>query len=143
MPPMVLFLLLGVGSVLTWWRPVDLLPTAVSVSVGTLLVVAAVGLFLWATRLMTQADTGIPPTEPTTAIIEDGPFGWSRNPIYVAMLLLMVGIGTLVDGPWFVGLAALFLGLLQWGVVSREEAYLTQKFGQPYVDYCSRVRRWL
>ncbi|MEM6927478.1 MAG: isoprenylcysteine carboxylmethyltransferase family protein, partial [Myxococcota bacterium] len=78
MPPMVLFLLLAVGAVLTWWTPVDLLPTALSLTVGTLLVAAAVGLFLWATRLMTVADTGIPPTEPTTAIIEEGPFGWSR-----------------------------------------------------------------
>ena len=72
-----------------------------------------------------------------------GPYGFSRNPIYLAMLLLQIGMSFWANSPWFLLFAALPAALLVWGVISREELYLERKFGADYLAYKTRVRRWL
>jgi protein-S-isoprenylcysteine O-methyltransferase Ste14 len=69
--------------------------------------------------------------------------GWSRNPIYVGMLLLYAGIGIAARGPWVFILARPLVIILRYGVVAREEAYLERRFGDAYRNYKARVRRWL
>ena len=71
-----------------------------------------------------------------------GPYRFSRNPIYLGMVLLQIGVGDWSNSLGFIGLAALSVVLLNWGVISREERYLARKFGQPYLAYKERVRRW-
>ena len=92
---------------------------------------------------MRRGDASIPTNEPTAAIVVRGPFRFSRNPIYLAMLLLQLGVGIWANSLWFFGLASLFVMFLWWGVISREERYLERKFGAEYVSYKAGVRRWL
>ena len=80
---------------------------------------------------------------PTATIVSAGPYRFSRNPIYLAMLLLQGGVAIWANSLWFGVGAALTYGLLSWGVISREEAYLERKFGERYLSYRARVRRWI
>ena len=84
----------------------------------------------------------IPTGQPTDYIIAGGPYRFSRNPIYLGMVLLQIRVGDWSNSLGFIGLVALSVVLLNWGVISREERYLARKFGQPYLAYKERVRRW-
>ena len=92
---------------------------------------------------MARAGTSFRTQRPTTAIVTDGPFGYSRNPIYVALTLLYLGIGMLINGLWVLLLIVPVLVVIQLGVVAREECYLERKFGDEYLCYRRRVRCWL
>ena len=85
----------------------------------------------------------MPTNQPTTAIVEAGPYRFSRNPIYLAMFVLMIGLAIGLDTLWLLATLAAFVCVIRNGVVAREEAYLERKFGDTYRDYRSRVRRWL
>ncbi len=81
--------------------------------------------------------------QPSTAIITTGPFRYSRNPAYVALTLLCVGLGVLLDNPWILVLLLPAVLLVHFGVVRREERYLERRFGEEYRRYKASVRRWL
>jgi len=78
-----------------------MLPLAVQYSVGAPLIVAGLALFVWALREFTQAQTAVTHHRPTTGIVATGPFGFSRNPIYVAMTAVYLGAAIAVDGVLF------------------------------------------
>lgn len=90
-----------------------------------------------------RAGTNIEPWKPTTAIIDDGIYGYSRNPIYLGMALVCAGIA--LAGASLAALLLLppCLLVIRFYVIAREEAYLEAKFGQEYLDYAARVRRWI
>jgi len=103
---------------------------------GLLLVLAAAGLFV-------RAGTSIPPHRPSTALVTGGLYRFSRNPIYVGATLCYLAVTA-----FFASLGALILLpavllVMEFGVIRREERYLARKFGRPYLDYRTRVRRWL
>jgi protein-S-isoprenylcysteine O-methyltransferase Ste14 len=112
-------------------------------AVGWLLVVAFAVCNGWALWLMHQRDTALLPGDATTAIIDTGPFGLSRNPLYVGLLALYVGTALLVPSFWALVLTPVGFALVWWGAVRPEERYLSDKFGGAYDDYRRRVRRWL
>ena len=76
-------------------------------------------------------------------LVTSGIHGWSRNPIYVGMFLVYIGIGIGVRSPWIVILTLPLAIILRDGVVAREEAYLERRFGDTYRGYKARVRRWV
>jgi protein-S-isoprenylcysteine O-methyltransferase Ste14 len=80
---------------------------------------------------------------PPTALVEKGPFRFTRNPAYLGFALVYAGISLLAGGRWPLVFLAAVLGAIDRGVIGREEAYLQQRFGAPHRDYRSRVRRWL
>ena len=92
---------------------------------------------------MHGAGTNINPLMPTTSIVTSGPFRFTRNPLYVSLTLLYLGL-TLAFNTWWgiVGLIPLLV-VMHYGVVLREERYLEQKFGEMYRQYRSKVRRYL
>ncbi len=92
---------------------------------------------------MRRAGTNVRPDQPTLALVFDGPFRFTRNPLYLAATGLYLGIALLVDALWPLLLLVPVLAVLRWGVVAREERYLEAKFGEPYRAYKARVRRWL
>ena len=110
---------------------------------GPVIVVGALALAAWAVRTMRAGGASIPVGEPTEAIVQDGPYRFSRNPIYLAMVLSLAGIGVWANSLWFLGLAIVAWALLSWGAISREEVYLQRKFGAQYSHYKESVRRWL
>ncbi len=137
-PPLLLALALLVGFGARWLVSLEWVPGA-----GPAVIAVSLGLFSWAVYTMRSGDASIPTNEPTDAIVTRGAFRFSRNPIYVSMLLLQVGVGIWANSLWFLGLAAISAMLLSWGVISREEQYLERKFGEEYLAYKARVRRWL
>jgi protein-S-isoprenylcysteine O-methyltransferase Ste14 len=81
--------------------------------------------------------------QPTAALVTEGPFRYSRNPIYVALTLLYLGVALLINALWILLLVVPAVLVLRYGVIAREEAYLAWKFGDTYRQYTAQVRRWL
>jgi protein-S-isoprenylcysteine O-methyltransferase Ste14 len=81
--------------------------------------------------------------KPTTALVTKGPFRYSRNPIYVALTLLYLGVALLINPLWILLLVVPAVLVLRYGVIAREEAYLTRKFDDVYRQYTAQVRHWL
>jgi len=140
-PPVAVAAALAAALLLDWLLPVRLL--AGWPGIGALLVGAALVVGAWAVVTMAQARTGIPTWQAATALVTHGPFAWSRNPIYLAMMLLTGGIALAWGSLWAL-LAVAGVGVvLDRGVIAREEPYLAARFGADYAAYRARVRRWL
>ena len=91
---------------------------------------------------MRRAGTNVDPGKPSTVIVDEGPYRFTRNPIYLANTLLYVGLSLVFNAVWPLLTLMPSLLLLHWGVVLREERYLEGKFGEAYLAYKRRVRRW-
>ena len=142
-PPLLLVASLGLGFLLGWLAPSPVLTSTASAMIGPTIAVLSFGMFFWAASTMLRGHASIPTNTPTDAFVAGGPFRFSRNPIYLSMILLQLGVGVWVKSLWFFVLAAISVALLTWGVIVREERYLERKFGAEYLSYKSRVRRWI
>lgn len=139
----------GVGAplilgwlVTRWWGdPVGL--GSWRVPVGWLLLVFFAVWNGWALWLFHSHETGLLPGQATQAMIEVGPYRLSRNPLYVGLLALYVGVALLVPTFWGLVLSPVATLLLLWGAIRPEERFLHERFGSAYDDYTHRVRRWL
>lgn len=145
-PPLIYLAGLGLGLLVGRVWPASLLPGGVGGArrtAGAGLVAGGIGLALWAVRTMVQAGTGPDPRHPSTALVVEGPYRYSRNPIYLAMTAVYLGITLLRNtlGPLL--LLPAVLAVVRRGVIEREERYLLSRFGEAYRAYQSRVRRWL
>jgi protein-S-isoprenylcysteine O-methyltransferase Ste14 len=94
-------------------------------------------------RQLSSAHTSPDPHAPTTCVVTTGVYRLTRNPIYVGYLCILIGIPLIFGNIWGLVLGPLQVFLFNRLIIAREEAYLTGKFGQEYLDYKSRVRRWL
>jgi protein-S-isoprenylcysteine O-methyltransferase Ste14 len=90
-----------------------------------------------------RAGTNVPTRRPATALVINGPYRFSRNPIYTGMIVLLLGIGVMVDSAWILAMAVPLALVLRYGVIAREERYLEAKFGAPYRAFRENVRRWI
>ena len=145
-PPFAWALAVVAGFALDWLVPMPFLPEEDDWPAGLLgavVFVLALALAIWAMDTMTRAGTNIPTNRPTTAIVESGPYRFTRNPIYVGMFGGLIGLGIAFDNPWPLLMLVPFALVIRYGVVAREEAYLERKFGDAYRRYRQRVRRWL
>jgi protein-S-isoprenylcysteine O-methyltransferase Ste14 len=110
---------------------------------GTVFIILAPTLALSAFRTMKSAGTNVHPSEPALTIVRGGPFRFTRNPLYLALCLLQVALGFFLND-WITLLFVVPLTVIfHYGVVLREERYLTAKFGEPYLQYKREVRRWI
>lgn len=107
------------------------------------LALAAFAIFIPAARRFRAHGTNIPTDRPTMALVTDGPYRRSRNPIYVALTLLYLALALAAGSAWAIGMIVPVLIVLRHGVIAREERYLEGKFGEDYRAYRARVRRWL
>jgi protein-S-isoprenylcysteine O-methyltransferase Ste14 len=135
-------LLLGIGIHYVIW-PHELLPIVIARVMGVTVFVAAGVLAHLAQREMQRVGTNILPTQPALALATNGPFRFTRNPLYVAAIGVYLGVTLWVDSLALLLLLFPTVWLLRWGIVLPEERYLGAKFGEPYEAYRSRVRRWL
>ena len=143
-PPLAWALAVIAGLVLDWLAPLPFLPEDWPAGLlGAVVFVLALALAIWAIDTMTRAGTNVPTNRPTTAIVESGPYRFTRNPIYLGMFGGLIGLGIAFDNPWLLLLMALFALVIRYGVVAREEVYLERMFGDAYRGYRRRVRRWL
>jgi protein-S-isoprenylcysteine O-methyltransferase Ste14 len=142
-PPILFAATLGLGVLLHWIWPVAVGPPLIVRLLGLVILVASGVLARAAEKAMRRAGTNIRPDQPTLAIATDGPFRFTRNPLYLASVGLYLGIALLVNALWPLVLVPPMLAVLDWGVIRREERYLEAKFGPSYREYRARVRRWL
>jgi protein-S-isoprenylcysteine O-methyltransferase Ste14 len=144
--PVVLFLLaLTGGSVIHRWFPVPLgLPSfAWMMLSGGSLMLAALLLAAAALLTMRRHRTTVEPGQRPSTLVTGGVFGLTRNPIYVALVLLMAAIALMADAVWILVAAAVLWLLLDRIVIRAEERIVEEVFGEQYVAYKGRVRRWL
>jgi protein-S-isoprenylcysteine O-methyltransferase Ste14 len=142
-PPFLYVGVLLLGLLLEKLIPVAPLPRTLSRPLAALLLMPAIGLLLWSLGLFLKARTSPLPMRPTTSLVFTGPYRWTRNPMYLAMLLLYIGIALLFDIFWALVLIPLVLVLVVRLVIQREEQYLEARFGDEYRQYRRRVRRWI
>ncbi len=142
-PPLIYLAGLGLGWLLGAWYPLYRVPDAIRWALGGALGVAGLGIILPALRLMRRAGTAINPTKPTTRLVLAGPFRFTRNPLYLSLLLIYAAIAVLTTTLWALVLLPVVVVILQRVAISKEEAYLERKFGDEYRAYRARVRRWI
>jgi protein-S-isoprenylcysteine O-methyltransferase Ste14 len=142
-PPAVYLATIVAGALLQLAWPAAFLPGGFVVAIGSALVVAAIVLFLYSVATFRAAGTPVPGNRPTTAVVSSGPYGFSRNPIYVAFSLLQLGIAVWMNSLWLLATLMVAIALMTTIVIPREEAYLQSKFGAEYLQYKARVRRWI
>jgi protein-S-isoprenylcysteine O-methyltransferase Ste14 len=124
--------------------PLPFVPAAVPAGwLGGAVFVSALALFAWAITTITRAGSNVPTNMPTTSIVATGPYRFTRNPIYLGMMLGLVGLAIAFDSLWLLMTLVPFFLVIRYGVVARVEAYLERKFGEVYRRYRARVRRWL
>ncbi len=143
LPPLLYGLALAAGFLLQWIAGRPILSSNARYWAGGVVLASGVLLAIWGRRVMERAGTNVNPTLPATALVATGPFRLSRNPLYVALTLIYVGLALLTNALWVLVLIVPVLLVLHYGVVRREERYLEAKFGDAYRAYCANVRRYL
>ena len=146
-PPLIYagFLLLGIALNYGWPMAIvggDFsreIRFAVAAALGAIGIAIGIAGFLQFRR----AGTDVRPDRPTTALVTDGLYRYSRNPLYLSQTLVYVAIALAADDWWAFVMVVPTVLLIHTGVIAREEAYLERKFGDAYRAYKTRVRRWL
>lgn len=142
-PPVLLGAAIVTGVVLHLVWPLSFTLRAARWPISVSLSIGGVALFVAAVRAFDAAHTPVPGRRPTTAIVRNGPYRFSRNPIYVAFALFHLGIAAAVGSWWLLATLVISVGVIAITVVPREERYLEARFGSTYSVYKSSVRRWL
>ena len=142
-PPLVYLAFILLGFAL---RYVMLPPNADSFimrAAGIAIVLAGFWLIAEAWKLFKRTGQDPRPWKPSPEMVLSGPYRFTRNPIYLGMMLGLIGLAVALNSLWLLLTLAPFALVIRYGVVAREEAYLERKFGDVYRHYRARVRRWL
>jgi protein-S-isoprenylcysteine O-methyltransferase Ste14 len=142
-PPLVYLLALLLGLLLDRRAHLPLLPQGLARVLGWPLVGGGMALAAWFARAMRAADTTMHINKPVSSLVQEGPFRHSRNPGYLSLTMLYAGIAVLRNALWAILLSPLVLYMIQREVIEREERYLERTFGEEYLAYKARVRRWV
>jgi protein-S-isoprenylcysteine O-methyltransferase Ste14 len=143
-PPVLLLGAAVVGGAVQWFWPIHISAHAwVRSAVGAGLALLGGSLVIVSNITLRRAGTTVDPSGPTTTIVQDGVFRFTRNPMYLGGTLAYIGFALVLNSIWPLVALIPSLALLHWGVVLPEENYLEQKFGPAYSAYRDRVRRWL
>lgn len=143
-PPILFAALVGAVFVLRYFWPLPLGSGGWGFAVAALgwaMILGGAAYAFAAVGRFRRAGTGIPTFHAATALVSDGVYRYSRNPMYAGMILVFVGVGFVAHTWWALVLLPVMWLVLRYGVIAREEAYMEAKFGQAYRDYKSRVRR--
>jgi protein-S-isoprenylcysteine O-methyltransferase Ste14 len=145
-PPLVFAAALGMAFLIHWRFPASLVPAELLRPVrivGAAVLLVWLALAIWAIATFRGIGTTPNPAGGSNALALQGPYRFSRNPMYLSLLLLMAGIGLVANTPWPLLMLPIVVVVLRREVIEHEERYLTAKFGDPYRAYLVRVRRWL
>ena len=142
-PPLIYLAGLAVGFGLEVLLPGTSLPGVVRWVLGGLAFAAGLGLGASFNTAFARKGTAVEPWKPTTAIVTTGPYQLTRNPAYLAMALMYIGIALLGDALWALVPLPVVIAVIDRAVIAREERYLERKFGREYLDYKATARRWI
>lgn len=143
LPPFIFLAGIIIGFLIDWFVPAPFVPEAYDLPAGLILIALAIALMTWSVRAFGAAGTEVDVRKPSTAIVSSGPYAYSRNPIYLAMIIFTLGAAVWLNSIWILGSLPIVLVIMHYGVIAREERYLEKKFGKVYLDYKAQVRRWL
>lgn len=145
-PPLLALAVIVFGLTLDWLLPAYVLTVLLSfterIAIGVILFAASAALGVPAILGFLAAGTHIEPWKPTTVLVNGGVYTWIRNPMYVGLTLGLAGLAIVLASDWMLALTVLFVPVIHFGVVKREERYLTEKFGEPYRRYLKTVPRY-
>ena len=142
-PPLIYLAALVFGLLLNRRSATTFLPRTIARLLGWPLLGGGVLLSGWFEWAMRRADTPTNLYKPVSHIATEGPFRYTRNPAYLSMTMMYTGIAALANALWAIILLPVALLVIQRGVIEREERYLERKFGEEYLSYKARVRRWI
>lgn len=144
-PPIILVAVVAAAIVLGYVAPIpwpgvdDVTARAIGLGIGALGVV----LLIWSILTLRSHGTTMLPDVGATHLVTSGPYRRFRNPIYLADSMMLLGVAELTKNVWLVGAAAVFVGLVTWLAILPEERHLQRRFGQAFLDYKAKSRRWL
>lgn len=145
-PPLMALAVVVFGLLLDHIAPAYVLVVLLSLTMRIILAVFLLGagcfLGVSAVNAFRVAATPVEPWKPTAALVTHGTFKSMRNPMYVGGILILAGLAILLASDWMLVLTILLMPVLHYGVVLREERYLTAKFGAPYLAYQTTVPRY-
>jgi protein-S-isoprenylcysteine O-methyltransferase Ste14 len=142
-PPLLFVFPIVASLVLEWFVPTTFAQGAFRWILGPIFLVAGLALNIGGFVTQKRAGTDPIPFNPSTRIVSNGPYCFSRNPMYIGFALCTLGIAILVDCVWMLLAVPIGLVLIDRLVIAREERYLERKFGEEYLSYKNRVRRWI
>ena len=142
-PPLIAAAAMLLGAGLHYLWPVPLWPWPHAWAPRGACFAASLILAGWAVRRIWRVRSSVLPHRATTALVTSGPFRFTRNPLYLAMGLLLAGVAFALNSLAMLLIIVPWTVVMRHGVIAREERYLEGKFGEDYRAYCRRVRRWL
>ena len=145
-PPLIALAAIVLGLALDWLLPAYLLTVLLTwperIVIGVILIAGGIWLAVAPNLQFRSAGTNPEPWKPSTALVTDGIFNWLRNPMYVGATLFLAGLSILLASDWMLVMTIIFVPVIHFGVVKREERYLEAKFGDAYRQYKARVPRY-
>lgn len=143
LPPVWLAAFMILGWALSEHAPDWRFQSQTTIALGAALIAAGVALAVWSAVFFWRARTSIIPGREADRLITQGPYRFSRNPIYLADLLVLVGLGFALGSIWPFALAPVFVWVLERRFIAPEEVMLRRRFPQAFADWSSSVRRWI
>ncbi|MGB0505628.1 MAG: methyltransferase family protein [Pikeienuella sp.] len=142
-PPLASLIALAAQLGLWWFIFTGYTPSPAAFWTGVATLVVSAILPIAGVIAFKRAGTNVNPHKTTLTIVTNGPYRFTRNPMYLGMVLFQIGLGLALGNPWAAPAAILLWLSLHFGVVLKEEAYLTAKFGDDYTSLLARTRRWV
>ncbi len=142
-PPLLFVLPIVASLALEWLVPTSFVHGVFRWIIGALFFVTGVALNVGGFVTQKRAGTDPIPFNPSTRIVAHGLYRFTRNPMYIGFALWTLGLALLVDSAWMLLAPPVGLILIDRIVITREERYLERKFGDEYLSYKRRVRRWV
>lgn len=112
-------------------------------SLGAIAAALGLALIVWAGVTLTRSHTTVHPNHAASHLVTTGPYAKTRNPIYLGLSAMFLGVALVVNSGWMIVLLPLAMMVVAAGVIAREERHLQGKFGGAFHGYAERVRRWL
>ena len=141
-PPIIFLASILLGIALNWVWPLHFMPRKIGL-VGPLVTASAILLFLLSYREFRAAGTSVRGSTRSTTIVRTGPYRFSRNPIYLAFMLFVLGVSLWLNNFWLLVALVPAVGLIRMIVIPREERFLERNFPDQYLSYKAAVHRWV
>ena len=141
-PPVIFLSAILLGITLNYAFPLPFVPSTLR-QLGPVVIVCAVLLFVLSFREFRAAGTSVRGSERSTTIVRTGPYRFSRNPIYLSFILVLLGLAVWLDDLWLLITLVPAVGFIATVVIPREERFLEREFHDQYSSYKAAVRRWL
>ena len=145
-PPVIYIAAIAGALVLQWLWPLPWLPRTLAeflFAVGWVVIAGALAIDIAAMRTLSRSKTTVMPNKAADHLVTNGPFSFTRNPIYLGNTMLMIGIGLVSGIAWLIALAPAAAFATQKLAIEREERHLEARFGKKFRDYARKVRRWI